>query len=99
MHADGPVRLRIEPVAPGDRVDIAIERKPDDTTGGVDHGAPGVTANDIVGGDEVGASLRIQPALRVEPRFRKREWWCPCRSRVQSIETCERVNPAACLGP
>jgi len=53
VHADRAVLSLVEPVAAGNRVDVAVEREPDDLAIGVDDRAARVAADDVVGGDEV----------------------------------------------
>src|SRR5436309_8515680 len=67
VHGDGAVGPRVEPEGAAQRMDVAVEDEADDLARAVDHGAAGVAADDVVGGHEVEALRRIEPALRRVP--------------------------------
>src|SRR5262252_5337903 len=74
MNRDSAILIGIVNEITDQRLDIAIEDKADDVPVAIDYRGAGVSADDVVGGDEIEGRGEIQFVFAVDVPLRKIEW-------------------------
>ena len=73
MHRDRAIHLGVVPVIAGERMNVAVERQPDQASLRIDERAAGIAADDVVRRDIVERRIRIELRARIEPSLRLAE--------------------------
>src|SRR5690606_3839629 len=73
MHGDRTIGFRVVPISAGLRMDVAVEREPDEPALRVDERAAGIAADGVVARDVVEARIRIELVAGIEPYLRELE--------------------------
>ena len=75
MHSDRSVALLAVHEAPHQALDVAVEDDAHELALAVDDGRPGVSADDVVGRDEVHRRREIERGSFIQIPGRQAEWW------------------------
>ena len=67
VYCNGAIIGGIEPVAAGNRMNVAIENQAHDVPAGVDERAARIAANDVIAGRNAKGCAQVQRALGLHP--------------------------------